>query len=285
MLKRILVALDREIVTPTAIKYSIKLAEKYDASLSGLAVVDLEAIGDTVGGGGIGTIQYAKELREKLTEESRKAAEKQLNNFKSMVEDSGVNHSNFMHEGVPHERIIEDSKYHDLLVVGRETHFFYNRPKMETKTLANIVKKGAGPTLMVTDSYRPIRRAVIAHDGSKASAYAMQWFVQLEPFGRNIEVDLVYACNQKKKEATEKANRIMNQAHDFLKAHGYENVNQLLLDKKGGAGKHIIHHVKDTDADLIVLGAHSVSAIRRLTFGSVTHELVKNSPVPLFLSS
>ncbi len=285
MLKRILVALDREIITAIATKYAIKLAERYNASLTGLAVVDLEAISDTVGGGGIGTIHYAKELRENLTEESRKAAEKQLKNFKSMVEESGVNHSKFMHEGVPHEHIIEDSKYHDLLVIGRESHFFYNRPKIETKTLANIVKKGAGPTLMVTDSYRPIRRAVIAHDGSKASAYAMQWFVQLQPFGSDIELDLVYACNRKKEEATERARLIMNQAQEYLKAHGYEKINQLLLDEKGGAGKHIINHVKDTDADLIVLGAHSVSAIRRLTFGSVTHELVKNSPVPLFLSS
>jgi nucleotide-binding universal stress UspA family protein len=285
MLKRILVALDRDTDTPVAIRHAIKLADAFDASLTGLAVVDLEAINSVVGRGGIGTIHYAQQLKSNLTEESREEAGKLLKNFKEMVKTAGVKHSKFMHEGVPHERIIEDSKYHDLLVIGRESHFFYNRPQVETKTLANIVKKGAGPTLMVTDSYRPIHRVVVAHDGSKASADALQWFVQLEPFGRDIEIDLVYSCNKKKEEAADQGKLILHLAYDYLKAHGYEKVNELLLDDKGGAGKQIIKHVNDTDADLVIIGAHSVSAIRRLTFGSVTHELVKNSPVPLFLSS
>ncbi len=285
MLKRILVALDRDMDTPVAIRYAIKLASTFNSSLTGLAVVDLSAINNVVGGGGIGTIHYAQQLKSNLTEESREEAGKLLKNFKKLVESAGVEHSKFMHEGVPHERIIEDSKYHDLLVIGRESHFFYNRPKIETKTLANIVKKGAGPTLMVTDSYRPIHHVVVAHDGSNASARALQWFVQLEPFGRDIEIDVVYACNKEKEEVADKGKLVLHLAYDYLKAHGYERVNELLIDEKGGAGKQIINHVEDTGADLVIIGAHSMSAIRRLTFGSVTHELVKNSPIPLFLSS
>lgn len=285
MLKRILVALDLDTDTPVAIRYAIKLAGTFDASLTGLAVVDLETISDVVGGGGIGTIYYAKQLRSDLTEKSKKEATKLLKNFKAMVESSNVKHSKLMHEGVPHERIIEESKYHDLLVIGRESHFFYNRPNVDTKTLANIVKRGMGPTLMVTDSYRPISRVIVAHDGSKASARALQWFVQLEPFGSDIEIDVVYACNKEKKEAKEQGKLIISLACDYLKAHGYTQINKHLIDEKGGAGQQIIHHAKDTKADLIIIGAHSMSAIRRLTFGSVTHELVKNSPVPLFLSS
>ncbi len=285
MIKRILVALDRNKDTPIATRYAINIAQTFNASLTGLASVDLPTINSVVGGGGIGTIHFARQLKSQLTNESRQAAETLLKNFKRLVEASGLAHSKFMFEGVPHDRIIEDSKYHDMLVIGRQSHFFNNRPELETKTLASIVKKGAGPTLMVTEAYRPINRIVIAHDGSKASAYALQWFIQLEPFGREIEIDLVYACNKEKKETADKGNQVLSLANDYLKIHGYDKVNTLLLTEKVGSAKQIINHVTATDSDLVVIGAHSTSAIRRLTFGSVTLELVKNSPVPLFMSS
>lgn len=285
MIKRILVALDRDIDTPVATSYAIKLATTFKASLTGLAVVDLSTINTVVGGGGIGTIHYAQQLRSKMAEESRDVANKLLKNFKTLVESSEIEHSKFMHEGVPHDRIIEDSKYHDMLVIGRESHFIYNRPEAETKTLANIVKKGAGPTLMVTSSYKPVNRVVVAHDGSKASSYALQWFIQLEPFGRDIEIDIVYSCNKEKEEIADKGKLVIRLAYNYLKAHGYERVNELLLDGKGGASKQILKHVEETEADLVVIGAHSMTGIRKLTFGSVTRELVRKSPVPLFLSS
>ncbi|MFA5669199.1 MAG: universal stress protein [Balneolaceae bacterium] len=284
MLKRILVALDRDTDTPIATRYAIKLAKSYDASLTGLVVVDLETISEVVGGGGIGTIHFAKQLKKDLTEKSRKEATKLLQKFKDLVESSNVNHSKLIFEGVPHERIIEESKYHDLLIIGRESHFFYNRPDHDTKTLANLVKNGVGPTLMVTDSYRPISRVLVAHDGSHTSARALQWFVQLEPFGRDVEIDIINACNKEKQETAEQGEYVINLAYDYLKAHNYDKVSKQLIDDKGGAGQQIIAYAKDTKADLIIIGAHSKSAIRRITFGSVTRELVKNSPVPLFLT-
>ncbi len=285
MIKRILVALDRNKDTPLATRYAINIAKAFNASLTGLASVDLPTINSVVGGGGIGTIHFARQLKSQLTKDSRQAAETLLKNFKRLVEASDLDHSKFMFEGVPHDRIIEDSKYHDLLVIGRQSHFFTNRPELETKTLASIVKKGAGPTLMVTEVYRPIKRIVVAHDGSKASACALQWFIQLEPFGRDIEIDVVYACNNEKKEIADKRNQELSLVSDYLKTHDYKNVNTLLLNEKGGVAKQIINHINDTDSDLVVIGAHSATSIRRVTFGTVTRELVKNSPVPLFMSS
>lgn len=285
MIKRILVALDRNEDTPLATRYAINIAKAFNASLTGLASVDLPTINSVVGGGGIGTIHFARQLKSQLTKDSRQAAETLLKNFKRLVEASDLAHSKFMFEGVPHDRIIEESKYHDLVVIGRKSHFFDNRPELETKTLASIVKKGTGPTLMVTEEYRPIKRVVIAHDGSKASACALQWFIQLEPFGRDIEIDIVFACNKEKKETADKGEQVLSLAYDYLEVHGYTKMNKVLLHEKGGAAKQVIIHVNETGSDLVVIGAHSSSAIRRLTFGSVTRELVKNSPVPLFMCS
>lgn len=284
MINRILVALDLDMDTPLAMHYAIKLAKKFDASVSGLAVVDTVDIATQVGGGAIGTIYYAEELYKHMTDESREEAGQLLQKFEEMADKAEIKHSQLMEEGVPYERITEDLKYHDLLVIGRESHFFFNRPEKETDTLADIVKKGTAPTLVVTESYRDVKRVVVAHDGSAASARALQWFVQLEPFGKDIEIDIVHVCDLENETAVDKSKLLLHLINDYLKAHGYKNINEKLLEK-GSTGDKIIEYVKDNGADLVIMGAHSMSAIRRLTFGSTTHALVKKSPVPLFLSN
>lgn len=284
MIKRILLALDLDIDTPVATRYAIKMAERFDASLTGLAVVDTKNINEKVGVGGIGTIYYADMLRKQMTDESRQQAGMLLDEFKTMVDKSEIKHAAHMEEGVPYQRIIEDMKYHDLLVIGRESHFFYNRPQKETDTLANIVKNSSAPTLMVTESYKPVNNVVIAHDGSTASARAIQWFVQLQPYGKKISINLINVCNVNNEEEKDKGRLKLHLAADLLKAHNYKNINQELLPDEASNADVIIDYVRQVQGDLVVLGAHSVSAMQRLAFGSTTHEMVQNSPVPLFLS-
>lgn len=287
MIKRILVALDVDTDTPVAINHAIKLAKTFDASISGLAVVDSANIAADVGGDAIGATYYPdyymENLGEHMTEESREEAGKLLKNFDEMTSKAGVKNIQMMEEGVPYERIIEDLKYHDLLVIGRESHFFYNRPERETNTLADIVKKATAPSLVVTESYRKVERVAIAHDGSAASARALQWFVQLEPYGNNIEIDIIHVCDLNNETVVDNSKLLLHLVRDYLKAHEYPKINEQLLEK-GDTAKRIIDYVKENGIDLVIMGAHSMSAIRRLTFGSTTHELVKNSPVPLFLS-
>lgn len=287
MIKRILVALDVDTDTPIAIKHAIKLAKTFDASISGLAVVDSANIVADIGGDAIGTTYYPdyymEDLGEHMTEESREEAGKLLKNFDEMTSEAGVKNVQIMEEGMPYQRIIEDLKYHDLLVIGRESHFFYNRSEIETNTLADIVKKATAPTLVVTESYQKVERVVIAHDGSAASARALQWFVQLEPYGNDIEIDIVHVCDLNNETVVDNSKLLLHLVRDYLKAHEYRKINEQLLDN-GDTGERIIDYIKENGVDLVIMGAHSMSAIRRLTFGSTTHELVKNSPIPLFLS-
>ncbi len=284
MIKRILVALDPDSDTTIAMRYAIDLARKFKASISGLAVVDTVDIAAQVGGGAIGTLYYAEEFRKHMTEDSTNEAARLLKKFKEMAEKAGVKHSSLMEEGVPYERIVEDLKFHDLLVIGHETHFFLNHPEKDTETLADIVKKSTAPVLVVNESYRNIKRVTIAHDGSRASARSLQWFVQLEPFGNDLELDIVHVCDLNNETTVDKSKLLLHLVRDYLRAHGYKNIQEHLLDK-GNTGDTIIDHVKNTGSDLVIIGAHSMSAFKRLTFGSTTYELVKNSPVPLFISN
>ncbi|MDX1671626.1 MAG: universal stress protein [Balneolaceae bacterium] len=284
MIKRILVALDPDIDTQIAKKHAIELAKTHEAALSGLAVVNLEHIESEVGTGGIGTIYYAQQLREHMAEQSRKTAGRLLDEFEMSVRHAGVKFTEKMEEGVPYQRIIEDMKYHDLLVVGRTPHFFYNRPEKETvKTLAKVVKNGISPTLIVTEAYREVNRVTVAYDGSPASARTLQWFVHLLPYGMNLSIELVTVPDGDNEKNMDQATLLMRLAGEYLKAHGFDSFGTTVLEI-GDPGEKILSHLKESGSDLILLGAHSMSAIKRIAFGSVTHHLVTKSPVPLFLS-
>lgn len=282
MIKRILVALDPDVDTQVATRYALHFAKEFKASLTGLAVVDSEQIAHSAGGGGIGTIYYAEQLRGYMEENSREEAGKLLSAFKNTVEKAGVKHSEMMEEGVPYERIIEDMKYHDLLIVGRDSHFFYNRPDKETNTLAQIVKNGNSPTLVVTESFRNVKRVVVAFDGSTAVARALQWFIHLDPYGKDLEIELVNVNSDESEYGKDESNLVLRLAEDYLKTHGFTRINKTVLEK-GSPGEKLLEYQQGTAADLFLLGAHSMSAIRRMTFGSTTHYLVTHSKVPLFM--
>jgi len=282
MIKRILVALDPDVDTQVATRYAMHFAKKFDASLTGLAVVDSEHIAHSVGAGGIGTIYYAEQLREYMEENTRQEAGKLLSAFEKTVEKAGVHHSEIMEEGVPYERIIEDMKYHDLLVVGRDSHFFYNRPEQETNTLAKVVKKGNSPTLVVTESFRNVNRVLIAFDGSTAAARTLQWFIHLEPYGKDLEIELVNVNSDESDYGLDESNLVLRLAEDYLKAHDFNYITRTVLEKDS-PGESLLKHQEEIAADLFLLGAHSMSAIRRITFGSTTHYLVTKSKVPLFM--
>lgn len=283
MIKRILVALDPDEDTPLATRYAIALAQSTGASITGLAPVDTTKIASEVGGTAIGPAYYAEDMHNRMTDESRASAAKLLERFSEKVSKEGIKEIQAMSEGTAHECIAEEMKYHDLLVIGRNSHFYYNRPKEDTQTLTRVLKILSAPALVIADAYSEVRKVVIAHDGSAACARALQWFIQLEPYGKDLEMHIIHVCDLQSEVITDKSTLLLRLVTDYLKSHNYKNIVTQLLDK-GKTGDRIIGYLREVGANLIIMGAHSMSPIRRLTLGSTTYDLVKNSPVPLFIS-
>ena len=278
MIKRILVALDPDSDTLAATRYAIDVAQLYDAEVTGLAVVDLQSIESSSRGGGIGSFYYAKKLEEKLTADTRKRARILLEEFEADMAGSGVGISEIVQEGVPFERIVEDMKYYDLLIMGKDPHFFYAHPKKDTQTLARVVKNTVGPTMVVGTEHREVKNVLIAYDGSTSSARAARTFINLRPFG-DVDVHLVNVAGKEREESE----LMLNLMASFFESHGFKTASVSLTGTN--TAKEIITYASDIAADLLVAGAHSVSSISRLAFGSTTRSLLKQSPVPLFLDS
>jgi nucleotide-binding universal stress UspA family protein len=279
MIKKILLAIDSDQDSNIAAKYAINLARRHDALVNCLAVIDLQSIESSTRGGGIGSFYYAEKLQEKLTDETRTLARKLMAEYEQIMVEAGIRHGEFIREGVPFERIVEDMKVHDILIVGKDPHFFYAHPKKDTHTVARVVKRTIAPTLVVDSVYRDVKRVVIAYDGSDAAARAISRFVHLQPFGQNVAVDLL-SVYQKDSSDVE---LMLNLMKEFISEHGFA-CNSVALSGSRTSDE-IIKYVDETSTDLLVAGAHAVSAIKRITFGSTTAGLMSNCTIPVFLDN
>lgn len=278
MIKRILVPLDPDDDTPVAIRYATEIARTHSACVTGLAVVDTEGIAEGARGGGIGSLYYAEKLRARLTEETRSRAHELSRSFDDAMAQQGVTYRNAVEEGVPFRRINEDAKSHDLVVVGREPHFFYGHPEDRTETLVRVVKESASPVLTVVGEYVPVTRVMVAYDGSEAAARTMHAFALLKPFGPSVSVSLFvgYDGQGEKPEADLR----LQQAQAYLEAHGFSVSAQA---SNGKAADLILRHAEQSAAQVIVMGAHAVAKWRQMAFGSTTATLLKEARQALFL--
>lgn len=277
-MKRILIALDPDQDTPVATEYGITLAKNFNASVTGLAVVDTSNIYPSGIVGEPDYTHHARNLWEELTDEARKVAEKLLVNFEKHVKDEGVRYTSIKKEGASYKRIIEGMKYHDLLVIGRDSHFFYNEPNMDTKTLAQVVKNGVCPTLMVTDTYRELNHFLIATDGSSPSARSLKSFAQLFGKSNSANVELLTVLTKHNRNTD-----VIQYASDYLKEYNIKITDTHVIEESDPSDA-ILSLQQNIGADCTVMGAHAVSALKRLTFGSTTHDLITTSDTPLFLS-
>ncbi len=283
MIKNILVALDPDEDTSVATRYAAELARRFDAVVSGLAIIDTKKIAAEVGpGGAVGALYYADVTRQRKTDEARDTARGLLQAFDALLDEAAVRHGERVEEGVPVKEVIKAMKYHDLLVIGSTSHFYYTHPEQKTNTLSKIVKKAVAPTLVVDAIYREIKQILVAYDGSDASARTLQRFAQLQPFGTDVAVELVHVRKSDNKQDRAASALLLSRGGAFLRDHGFAQVVE--TSRNGGKPDHrLLEHVRHIEADLVVAGAHSVSAMRRLAFGSTTHTLLSECPVPFFL--
>jgi nucleotide-binding universal stress UspA family protein len=278
MIKRILVALDPDSDSRVATQYAVRIAQQTDARITGLAVVDTRNIEASSRGGGIGSMYYAEKLRENLTQETRDQARALIAQFESHVEGCDVRHIETVEEGVPFERIVEDMKYHDLLVVGCDPHFFYGHPKKRTNTLAGVFHHTVGPTIVVPKVHREVKKVLFATNGENSASRAIRRFVELEPFGSDLDVEVMIVYE---KDEQVDAEFHLQLTKDYLSDHGYKAHVTGMQDSH--RGDRILERAADLDVDLIVAGSTTSKGLTGYHMSKTTQQLTDNETIAVFV--
>lgn len=274
MIKRILVGLSGTKFTAAAIRQAVELATAHDAEVTGVSVVDVGRL-SRVGPVPLGAMTYAGEQRTARLQVAREHVEQSLREFEQACGERGVRHRVLQEEGEPFSLMIDEARYHDLMIFGLRSLFEFDLVSDPHDALVRLVASGVRPILAVSEEPRPIESVLIAYSGSMESAKTMKWFVQSRLWPR-AKLRIVTF-----EHPPERAESLVADAADFCRAHGFEPEEAYVAQSPKD---HLLPYAAGWDADLIVVGNSAKNLLLRRLFGETALHAIRHADRPLFLA-
>jgi nucleotide-binding universal stress UspA family protein len=161
-----------------------------------------------------------------------------------------------------------------LIVMGKRGTSEENAASHVGSNLERMVRASHHPLLIVPAESRSLQRFVVAYDAGPSANTIIETLTQ-EPLLLEAECILltVGADNAQRREQ-------LALAGDRLRAVGYQVLERMI---PGPSDEVILATVRDTNADLLVMGAYGHSRLRMLMVGSTTTALLRTSTVPVLV--
>lgn len=280
MIKRILIPLDPSPYSKSTLNLACIIAKVYDAELTGLVILDIPGIEESIGPIPMGGLYYAEKLEKEKKEEAQKRIEGLLKDFEKKCVKEKIKYQVAERQGSPSNQILKESIYYDLVMIGLRTYFNFETSEEYGASLDNLLKESITPIYGIPEiipfADKPDRkiRILLAFDGSPLAARAMQRFTQL------VDPDLFEITLLNASEDREEGDFILTQAEKYLKSHGIKNI------KKEWTSENIIDVVEKEYYDKMdgfVVGAHAAEGIFDFFVGSLTKFLVKRGKKLVFI--
>jgi nucleotide-binding universal stress UspA family protein len=274
MLKRILVGLGDGGYTASALGHAVALGKSHDAELTAVGVIDerrLSAVGPVPLGAG----RYAHDIVQTRLRQAAGRLAATIAEFTDACVSAGVRHRVLAEDGEPFSVMIEQARYHDLMVFGLRTLFELDFVKEPHDELVRLVQSGVRPLLAVTREQRPVEKVLIAYSGSMESANAMKQFVQL---GLWEKLRLRIVSFQ---DGRHDPRQLVADAAAYASLHGFEPETDAVDARPK---ENLLPYADAWGADLIVIGNSAESLLRRRIFGETALEAIRNAQQTLFLA-
>lgn len=146
-----------------------------------------------------------------------------------------------------------------------------------------VTLHAACSVLVVKQPPRPLRRVLLAVDGSKASDRALQFLLrEMNPVAENrIEVMVLHVLPPFAYTQVAVAGMALTHRYaEKLAAAGYRVKERFV---PGNAADEIVKAAASRRADLVVAGAKGLGAVGRILLGSVSSRVVRHSPCSILV--
>lgn len=273
MLKRILIPLEEYDYSKVAIDYGVHLAESGKCRLSGLSIVDIPSIEKSLGPVPVGGTYYALQEEKLRTTEEEKLAKKLMQEFVAVCRTKNIANRIIMKEGTPEDIIINESKYHDLVIIGYETSFHYGK-EIDKKLQHQLISHGISPVLLIPEAYREIKKVLLCYDGSLQATKTIHQFVQFEVW-KQRQVILLNVNND-----VDAGAQLLENMAEYLTAWDI-SFEKVCLE--GHPKTVILNYIHENDIDLVVIGAYGRKSILSFFFGSTANGLIEKAERPIFI--
>jgi nucleotide-binding universal stress UspA family protein len=275
MIKNILVPHDGSAHAASAVATALWLASKFDATVTGLHVVDavqLEGsfLHDISGSMGFEPfLDFSSKMRAILEENGKTI----LSNFMDRCNTAKVECHEAIASGVVSSNICEHAKLADLVVMGRRganAGFEYG---LMGSVAEAVVRKSSKPVLVVPEEFKEPGSALVCFDGSTNSSKALHSAAE---FSKAFSTPLTVLTLSNDDSGKEK----LKSAEDYLKPYGVEAKFEHV---KGTSPSDIVDYLMQNEHGLIFMGASHHSRVFELVLGSTTEFVLRAVNIPFFL--
>ena len=279
MFKTILLGTDGSAGAAAATRYAGWLANRLQARLLALHVIDIRILeGPLLAdiAGAVGAQPYPA-LLARVKEFQTERATGILESVAATCRDQGVACETIQQIGGLTQTVLEHERRADLVVLGQHGEHAQWHAEHLGSSVERLVRGSTKPCLIVTENFQPPKNILIAHDGSSESAKALHLGLNLA-IAFKTGVTLVTGCQGEQVDA---AARILQEAKTIAQARGLQPHAQLVHDNAENA---ILHVATEMHADLIVMGAYGHTRIREWILGSTTSHVLRKTRIPVLLA-
>ncbi|MBW3660315.1 MAG: universal stress protein [Gemmatimonadetes bacterium] len=277
MFNRILVPVDGSDTAASAAAYALRLAESFDSDVIGLYVVDVRLIEgpllQTIGSmwGDLPMPTRQGDLIEALEKRGREV----LDDFEQRARDGRRTFESVLEIGVVPDVIADRARPVDLVVIGRRgEHAAFGEHPLGS-TVHSVVRRSPKPVLVCPRGEVPLRRPLVAYDGSEHAARALELGVEYAE-RRRCPLQVVSVQGRR-----EEADRLLEEARDFARGHDLEAVPHARESDK--VVEMVLEVARENGSDLLVMGAYGKGRLREFLLGSTTESILAQAGHPVLL--
>lgn len=272
---RILVGLAGTSYTPVAIQRAVMLAQAHSAELTGVTVLDSRRIRMLGGNPSMTPETPVAGCDSRLAITQARMADS-IHDFEAACRAASIRFNVVSETGDAFARIIDLSRYHDLMIFGLRSVFEYDfLGDSPESILIRLIGSGARPLIAVTDKFRSISRVLIAYSGSMESATAMKHFLQMRLWP-DAELKIVTFDPSE-----DKAFELLREAEGYCRAHGFSVCHQ---SNPGDPKVLLLAAASMWQADMIVMGNSARNVLLRKFLGDTLRGTLHDTHIPLFLA-
>lgn len=275
----VLIPTDGSEGTEEAIAHGLALADRYEATVHALSVVERNVLKE---------LDAEVSLPESVRESRTEAAHQATADVRAQAADHDVAVTEAIREGPPAREIVSYADEHaDLIAMGTHGRTGLGQYLLGSVT-TSVVRTASVPVLTdrLTDpprstSYTDI---LIATDGTAGSTGAIEHAIAL---ARRYEATLhaLYVVDTKRGRSTLVQNALEQNGEQAVStvttAAESEGVSSVERVVAGVPHEEIRSATEEFDVDLLVLGTHGRSGVDRLVLGSVAERLIRTAEIPV----
>lgn len=222
----------------------------------------------------------------------RRPCEEALKEAQKIAEQEGALIKTVCEEGEPYERIVDlaDAENCDVIVMGRR-----GLRRLERALVGSVTARVIGHTqrdvlVVPRDAQLKWGKILVATDGSRYSAAATEKAISFaKSYGGNLlVVSVVDIPSEFYAEAPKAVEDMIKKAKEYTSAVKKQaeaaGVKTETYVGEAEADAAILNLAAEQKADMIVMGSHGRTGLRRLLMGSVTEKVIGNATCPVLVA-